>query len=337
MLGEEKADMIYSPQWAIGPCVFDDGLHDSTGHVSLLCGKKQGFRERVSRGINSMPLGLLKSRPFTADGYNSEGLCLAMGILGRNKGQEPRTLVVDADDNLKRMRGIKRVRPTVFTTTELENTPVWSPRPSKVMRSYYVKAMEEQFGGLGRPFVAAATKLAPILLDCTVRSLRDWLCYNLEQQSMDVNLYLSRPQTVSLNPALRATTNQLSTLYRASYVSRILSLNYYAPGGGSASEKDNTTESGLPVRPDLTCFALLYLAEHAVIQDGVWYKEGPGAEEPHWWRQNWVQARLKAESSSLRGNWKQPAAWALGLTDWPEGLHKWPEWPVVKYRPEDRG
>ncbi len=111
-LGEKKTNILFDSKWPLGPCVFDDGLHsDSTGQVSLLWGEDQGFRRRVSRGVNSMPQGLLKSRPFTVDGYNGEGLCLAMGILGRNKGQAPRTLVYDFDDTLKKQRGITRNRP----------------------------------------------------------------------------------------------------------------------------------------------------------------------------------------------------------------------------------
>ncbi|KAI9762508.1 MAG: hypothetical protein M1835_008007 [Candelina submexicana] len=277
-----------------------------------------------------MPQGLLRSRPFTVDGYNGEGLCLAMGILGRNKGQSPRTLVYDFDDMLKNQRGITRNRRQVSTTTELENTSVWSPRPNKVMRSYYTKAMEEQFGGLQKPFVGAATELSLIFLDCTHRALRDWLRFNLEQQAMDVNRYMSRPQTASLSPHLKASNHQLETLYRASYVSMIISLNYFAPGGSSS---DNKTESGLPVRPDLTCFALLYLAEGADKSSQNGFVPGNGAEKPHWWDQPWVGSRLKAERSSLRGNWEEPTAWLLGLTEWPEGLKNNRIWPLVIYQP----
>ncbi len=177
--------------------------------------------------------------------------------------------------------------------------------------------MEEQFGGLQKPYVGAATELALIFLDCTHRALRDWLRFNLEQQAMDVNRYMSRPQTASLRPDLKATNHQLETLYRASYVSMVISLNYFAPGGSSS---DNKTESSLPIRPDLTCFALLYLAESAVRASETGFVQGEGAPKPHWWDQPWVGSRLKAERSSLRGNWEEPAAWLLGLIEWPEGL-----------------
>src|SRR3954451_17200533 len=57
--------------------------------VSLLWGKDQGFRVRISRAVSSMPLGLLKSAHVTVDGYDGKGLPKAMGILGRNKGLQP--------------------------------------------------------------------------------------------------------------------------------------------------------------------------------------------------------------------------------------------------------
>jgi hypothetical protein len=328
-IGENKSDFAYASQYFIGPCVFDDGLHPTTDTASLLWGERQGFRRRASRAVNSMPLGLLKSRPFTVDGYNGEGLCLAMGILGRNKGLAPRTLVFDSDDTLKKMRKISRAAHPVGLTTELEGTSIWRPRPNKVMRSYYLKAMTEQFGILGKPYVAAATELALIFLDCTERGARDWLSYGLEQQSMDVNQRMSRPLD---DPVMKATNEQLQTLYRASYTSMLLSLNYFPTSSIQAQSRVETT---LPVRPDLICFALLYLAEHAVRMDGPVPKEGVGADRPHWWEQEWVQARLNTESRSLTGSWQKAASWALGLRDWPAELLQWPKWPDVRYQPTD--
>ena len=40
-----------------------------------------------------MPSNLLQSRPFTVDGYVGDGLSLAMGILGRDKGLKPKNLI----------------------------------------------------------------------------------------------------------------------------------------------------------------------------------------------------------------------------------------------------
>ena len=45
--------------------------------------------------------------------YNGEGLCLAMGILGRNKGLRPRELVFDFNGNRRKERGITRDDPTL--------------------------------------------------------------------------------------------------------------------------------------------------------------------------------------------------------------------------------
>ena len=71
--------------------VYNDGYND--GRVSLLWGEKEGFRRRLSRAIVSVPSSLRMSNPSTFDGFGGTGLCLAMGILGRNKGLQPAGLV----------------------------------------------------------------------------------------------------------------------------------------------------------------------------------------------------------------------------------------------------
>lgn len=122
---------------------------------------------------------------------------------------------------------------------------------------------------------------------------------------------------------MKATNELLQTLYRASYTSMLLPLNYFPT---SSSQAQSRVETGLPVRPDLICFALLYLAEHAIRMDGLVPKEGVGADRPHWWEQAWVQAKLNAESRSLTGLCQKAASWALGLRDWPAELLQWPKW-----------
>lgn len=331
--GENKASLIYRPDWPIGPCVYDDGLEAETGDVSLLWGEREGFRRRVSRAINSLPIGLLASRPFTVDGYNGEGLCLAFGLLGRNKGLRPAQYVFDLDDALKMRRGITRNREYTRISAELENSSTWSPRPNKVMRSYYAKSVDEQYGTLSQDFRNVATELSLIFLDVQEKSLRTWLQLNLDQQSMDVNKWMScRP--VPLEPRPRATPEQLHTLYRASYTSMIISLNYFAPGGTTSSTRTNM---GMPVRPDLICFALLWLADHTVKLDLTTgrYVEGPGVKAPEWWKQNWVHGRLGTEYAGLKEGWREPAAWLLGLKGFPAELDggRWPEWPDIKYVP----
>lgn len=332
--GENKGPWSYRPvDWPMGPCIYDDGLEAETNDVSLLWGESEGFRRRVSRAINSMPVGLLISRPFTVDGYNGEGLCLAFGILGRNKGLHPAQYVFDLEDELKRRRGITRNRQNTPITAELENSSSWSPRPNKVMRSYYAKAIDEQFGTLPKDFRNVATEIALIFLDILEKPLRNWLMLNLDQQSMDVNHKMSsRPILGELSP--KATPQQLHTLYRASYTSMVLSLNYIAPGGTTSNTR---TTTGTPVRPDLVCFALLWLAEHAVRVDPSTgsYVEGAGVKAPEWWGQNWVQERLRSEYAGLKEGWREPAAWLLGLKGFPAELDvgRWPEWPEIRYSP----
>jgi hypothetical protein len=300
--------------------------------VSLRWGEDEGFRRRVSRAINAMPAGLLGSRPVTMDGYNGEGLCLAFGILGRNKGLRPNQLRFDAEDEWKKTRGILRDRAEAPIRTILENGSSWSPRPNKVMRSYYGRAVLEQFGTLPVDFLAAATELALILLDIRQKELRIWLDGRFEQQAMDVNRYLSGRNEAF---APKATDRQLGTLYRASYTSMVISLNYFPPSGRITI---NNVSAKTAVRPDLTCFALLYLAEHAVVRDptsGEWV-EGPGVQMPEWWGHNWVRDRLQHEQESLKAGWKEPMAWLLGLKSFPNELeyNQQPNWPVIKYTPD---
>ena len=289
-LNEETFNPAKDPP---NPCVYDDG-YDS-GQVSLLWGENEGFRRRVSRAVNSMPGTLLKSIPSTFDGFGGTGLCLAMGILGRNKGLAPAQLVFDVYDRRKKEKGIVRSDPAHKVTGELEATSAWYPRPNKVMRSFYQKAMEDQYSGLGPEFVSVAVELALILLDCPANMTLQWLNHNLEQQSMELNQDMSSQALAS--PA------QLQTLYRASYASMIISINYFG------LDKLNTA-----YRPDLTCFALLWLAEVGTT--------------PDWWNQNWVQKRLILEANNLKGNWKRAASWLLGLGDVPQilDLSEWPSW-----------
>jgi hypothetical protein len=296
-LSEEKFE--FSTKGTLKPCVYDDG-YDS-GQVSLLWGEHEGFRRRVSRAINSMPGTLLKSVPSTFDGFSGTGLCLAMGILGRNKGLAPSQLVFDIYDRRKKEKGIVRSDPTHKVTSELEATSAWYPRPNKVMRSFYQKAMEDQYSGLGPEFVGVAVELALILLDCPANATWQWLDQNLEQQSMELNQCMSSQN----ESKARATPAQLQTLYRASYASMIISINYFG---------QDISDTGNAHRPDLTCFALLWLAEVGTA--------------PDWWDNQWVQKRLVSEANSLKGNWKRAASWLLGLGDVPRilDLNMWPYW-----------
>jgi hypothetical protein len=289
-----------------------------------------GFRPRVSRTISSVPRSLRSPRPYTNNGFKGEALCLAMGILGRNKGLRPFMLVFDHGDARKKQRGINR-KSNVSITAHLENTSVWYPRPNKVMRSYYYKEMIEQFGGLGDDYVGAATELAVILLDCPARAITKWLSLSLEQQSIELNQLMSG--RFSHHYDVHATPAQLQTLYCASYTSMILSLNYFP----------SNPFTGRFVRPDLICFALLWLAEESVEEFEVnsdsgrkkTYATGKGAKEPGWWSQRWVGERLDMERKCLDSaniEWRH-AAWLLGLTSWPVHLDHWPKWESVVHNP----
>ena len=307
--------------------------------VSLLWGADCGFRPRLSRAFNSMPLGLLQSRPFTVDGYNGEGLCLAMGILGRTKGLQPWRLVFDAEDEMKKGRGYNRIDTAHKISAELENKSTWYPRPNKVMRSYYSRAMLEQYRGLGNQYCAGATELALLCLDCPDKALRQWLALELEQQVLDLNRQMTqRPWAPGQDRALDATPHELETLYRAHFVSTIISLNFFSGVTGNVQ----------PTRPDLICFALLWLAEGAVKvrrdqarraggssdkPDKGGYEAGDGAPMPAWWTQNWVGGRLDREKAYMTEVSKNPAAWLLGLQDFPDRIFHWPEWPEVIYYP----
>ncbi|KAB2570579.1 hypothetical protein DBV05_g10747 [Lasiodiplodia theobromae] len=335
----------YAAPDAHARCVYDDGT--TTGNVSLQWGEAQGFRRRVSRAIHAMPKGLLASRPLTVDEYNGEGLTLALGILGRNKGLRPHTLVFDASDAWKTRRGIGRSQPHTRVQHALESGSAWAPRPSKVMRSYYAHAVDGQFGTLPDAFRDAATELALVLLDVPPRPLRVWLERGLEQQDLDVNLCMSGRTAGSSSSRAVATNEQLNQLYRASYASMVVSLNYLllqppaATADADADTKQQSPHQHLhPVRPDLTCFALLHLAEQSVRLDekaGEWVA-GPGAPMPAWWGDAWVHARLRREQACLKPGWKDPAAWLLGLKSFPpelDALECQPAaWPRVVYEPE---
>jgi hypothetical protein len=147
------------------------------------------------------------------------------------------------------------------------------------MRSFYRNVMQEQYSGLESEYVGVAVELALILLDCPPEVTMRWLDQGLEQQSIEVNQCMSNIPSAS--PA------QLQTLYRASYTSMIISINYLN------QEQDELC------RPDLTCFGLLWFAE--------------GGSTPVWWEEGWVKTRLKVEASSLNGKWQKAASGLLGL------------------------
>ena len=224
LLGEEKA-VLEGEKFPAS--IFDDGA--ATTRVSLLWGGAQNFRRRVSRATSSMPSTLLKSKPFSKDGYAGEGLCLAMGILGRNKGLNPKQFVFV---------------PSNLPPGYMEDTSTWEPRPAKVMRSCYMEVMEAQYGGLGKPYVHATVELSLILVDCPPDAITAWLVAGLEQQYLTLNVEIRQMRGVM--------SHELNAHYRSSYTSMILSLNYMT----------NWNSQSELARPDLICTGILLMAEN---------------------------------------------------------------------------
>lgn len=211
--------------------VYYDG-EDNIDTISLLWGAHLGFRPRVSRSVSAVPINLLRSQPFTNEGFAGEGLCLAMGILGRNKGLSPTHLVFNQDRR---------------TSGHLETHSAWYPRPAKTLRSYYHKVAQDVYGSLSEAFVSAAVELSLILMDAEPGAIGAWLNRTCEQQSIKVNEYLRQ---------YRATPKELEAHYHSSYVSMIISLNNMKDGqvGQHNHGKADT------VRPDVTCLGLLLKA-----------------------------------------------------------------------------
>ena len=258
--------------------------YDDPHDVSLLWGEEQGFRRRVSRATSSMPSGLLQSRPFTVDGYAGDGLCLAMGILGRNKGLNPGNLVFNTSKEV---------------ATGMENLGTWTPRPSKVLRSYYSKALEGQYGRIGAAYVGAATELALLMMDVPPAATSAWLRTGMEHQSIRWNRELACVASQNRNVELLAH-------YESSYVSMIISLNYM-----DGRMETTSADERLVSRPDIICTGLLLKAR--------------GQPEPLWWNNSSLADARKVQIDALHGeSWKNPMALLLGLPEWPSRFEEHP-------------
>lgn len=246
--------------------------------VSLLWGKEQRFRPRVSRAIASMPLSLLRSTPRTVDGYDGRGLTISMGILGRNKGLQPWKLMFRSNSQI---------------ASHLENSSTWTPRPAKVLRSFYKQTLYSQYHGLGQDFVDSVVELALLMMDMPNRAINNWLQLGLEHQSLDINGFLANVALAAASSEERSAT--LSAHYESSYVSMIISLNAM-------------NLLGTIGRPELICTGLLMKAR--------------GLDEPTWWKMKEAQAIRQNELRCLSTevDWKIHAAMLLGLDDWPYGF-----------------
>ncbi|KAG2101860.1 uncharacterized protein F5147DRAFT_581383 [Suillus discolor] len=175
----------------------------SNKSASLLWGTHIGFSPRVSRGILAVPQRLLRSSPLTSSGHDGQPVCLAHGILGRNKGLEPYSFILGLNPG------------------KFEEKCVQWPRPSKVLRTYYREEMNAAYGGLGSVFVDAATELALLLADSSHSLIEDWLSLRMEHQDHALNNQLAR---------LGASDEELKVLYRLSYAAMLVSLSAHRKG-----------------------------------------------------------------------------------------------------------
>ncbi|KAK5230228.1 hypothetical protein LTR72_001763 [Exophiala xenobiotica] len=269
--------------------------------VSLVWGPNQGFQRVISRAVSSMPLGLLSSSPKTVDGYDGKGLTNAMGILGRNKGLQPGRLVFDTTD-----------RNVIW---HMENVSTWTPRPAKVLRSFYKTTLNAQYSGLGPAYVAAAVELALILSDAPHWAVNKWLTESLEHQSLQKNVLLAEILEKSASTEEENAT-AMKAHYESSYVSMILSLNYMSL---RMKDRQHTYSHGhaVPVgRPDFLCTGILLKAR--------------GFAEPSWWTRTEVHQQIRLEIRCLPTelDWRYPMAKLLGLDGWPQGFddEKAPAW-----------
>lgn len=175
--------------------------------VSLLWGEFIGFQRRCSRGIISAPKYLLSPCPTLADGVDARGLCLAAGILARNKGLDPATIICNLHD--KGMIGV------------FEQQSVFWPRPAKTLRSLFTRECNHYYSGLGSAFVAAATELALLLTDAPVEVAEDWLDAQLEHQDLELN---------NTAHTYGARVQDLELLYRGQYAAMLVSLSSHRIG-----------------------------------------------------------------------------------------------------------
>jgi hypothetical protein len=182
--------------------------HRISKPVSLLWGSHLGFSPRCSRAIISVPRRYLTEFPTTPHGFDARPICLSYGILGRNKGPAPKTLVCGLLDSPVAMREFE------------ENSAFW-PRPAKTLRGYYAKVFKETFGILGREFVCMATELALLIADAGDDVVRDWLGGRMEQQDLGLNWEVEK---------LGASDEELERFYRGQYAAMLVGLSVHKVG-----------------------------------------------------------------------------------------------------------
>ena len=219
-------------QFVYGPSQLDQS-------VSLLWGECSGFRARCSRGIIGVPRALLKVWPRLGQGVDGRPICLAHGILARNKGLEPASLVCNLEKKLS------------FRTFE-ENSAFW-PRPSKTLRGLYREEFTRTFSLLGDSYVSAATELALLLADVPAPLIEDWLRGRMEHQDLELNRKAADSG---------ASLQDLARLYRGHYAAMLVSLSLH--------------RRGLRLRPELLVYDALCASEG--VEKSAWAREAWAAQ-----------------------------------------------------------
>ncbi|KAJ5670955.1 hypothetical protein N7507_000082 [Penicillium longicatenatum] len=206
------------PPWSTGSRQVSGVYHPIVENqsVSLLWGEHLGFQRRCSRGIISVPPNLLKTSPLLKSGLSGNAVCLAYGILARNKGLEPASLIC----NLRTKNSFR----------EFEESGHW-PHPAKTLRGYYFSEFNRTFSLLGPSYVTAATELAILLADTSPALIGHWLDLHLEHQDLLFNRELH---------ALGASEEDLRRIYRGHYAAMLVSLCLY--------------RKGVRIRPEITVF-----------------------------------------------------------------------------------
>lgn len=214
------------PPWTPHPQersgVYHPILEDQS--VSLIWGEELGFRKRCSRGIISVPPNLLKTSPSLKSGLSGNAVCLTYGILARNKGLQPATLICNL--------GVKN------SFSVFEEGGLW-PNPAKTLRGYYYSEFNRAFYLLGQPYVMAATELAILLADTEPALIDGWLNSHFEHQDLLFNREVC---------ALGASDEDLRRVYRGQYAAMLVSLCLY--------------HKGIRIRPEITVFDAVCKFEH---------------------------------------------------------------------------
>jgi len=202
---DQRDDTLWVPESDARQGVFQPILPGEP--ASLLWGEHIGFQRRCSRGIISVPRAILSPWPMLADGVDARGLCLATGILSRNKGLQPTSFIC----NLATKGNIEK----------FEQNSVFWPYPAKTFRSLYRRECQHYFSGLGQAFVTVATELALLLIEAPVEVAEDWLDARLEHQDLRLNHEAY---------ALGAQPQELEILYRGQYAAMLVSLGAHQVG-----------------------------------------------------------------------------------------------------------